>query len=34
MTVVQLKTLARDRGVDLTGKTKKADILAAVKEVL
>ena len=33
MTVAQLKELAEDRGIDLTGATKKADIIAAIEAV-
>lgn len=32
MTVEQLKELAAERDVDLTGLTKKADIVAAIKK--
>lgn len=33
MTVAQLKELAENRGIDLTGATKKADIIAAIEAV-
>lgn len=32
MTVESLRTLADERGVDLTGLTKKAEIVAAIKK--
>lgn len=32
MTVVELKAFAAEKGIDLAGKTKKEDILAAVLE--
>jgi hypothetical protein len=32
MTVDELKALADEQGVDLTGLTKKADIVAAIKK--
>lgn len=34
MTVDELKEYAAEAGVDLTGKTKKADILAAIREAM
>ena len=33
MTVAQLKKVAEDRGIDLEGATKKADIIAAIEAV-
>lgn len=34
MTVDELKEYAAEAGVDLTGKTKKADIIAAIREAM
>ena len=34
MSVDELKEYAAEAGVDLTGKTKKADILAAIREAI
>ncbi|MBS5518530.1 MAG: SAP domain-containing protein [Clostridiales bacterium] len=34
MTVAQLRAFAADNGIDVSGLTKKADILTAVKEGL
>ena len=34
MTIPQLKTYAQERGINLTGKTLKADIIAAIRAAL